>query len=1283
MDLLRLYLPGLHQALRGALESLSTFVSYLMGDEVPTVERGARAAEELGEGVEEEAQEALEGLEGGPDGHEEASRCQEGNSAETQTRGWGEGGSQTDKQTMGAWEAVQVARCQELSAPSGDVPSGIGQGAHWDSSSQVQQRQEPGGQEVDREDTLRTWDQEEGEEEKIRTGEAGMARGVEQEWTWHGTPEGQVGASGSRQEGTGGGGQTGQEVKEAVAEETEEPVANKAGREEEGVVVGRGGADTGSQGSGAEPGHWEALGREQGGTVSGWEEACTTSANEVKEERKEEVREEEKVRKEEAWTGPSREQTEQPRVREPENGPVLGEGTPEGPGSSWVLEEEEEERKEEEEEKVRKEEAWTAPSREQTEQPRVREPENGPVLGEGTPEGPGSSWVLEEEEEERKEEEEEKVRKEEAWTAPSREQTEQPRVREPENGPVLGEGTPEGPGSSWVLEEEEEERKEEEEEKVRKEEAWTAPSREQTEQPRVREPENGPVLGEGTPEGPGSSWVLEEEEEERKEEEEEKVRKEEAWTAPSREQTEQPRVREPENGPVLGEGTPEGPGSSWVLEEEEEERKEEEEEKVRKEEAWTAPSREQTEQPRVREPENGPVLGEGTPEGPGSSWVLEEEEEERKEEEEEKVRKEEAWTAPSREQTEQPRVREPENGPVLGEGTPEGPGSSWVLEEEEEWETREKRAAALSLFPKLTQALEAESPMAGAQAAEEEEEEAAGQGSAYHAGQPENESAPERQDVEMSAGGVGVQEAAEMEEAQREGDADVEAAPEPRPWEVLVRERREEAHLVSRAALGEEDQGPALTGGAQTPAAPLEEEELELGTQEEPRRTTAPSTEGTEGDLDECSRPEVREADAWENQRRDPWEAEGGDADRQESTTSAQVLEWEAKSAEGREWKKLEVPGADGDWEKAKIAGCGAGQGEAHRVEDQEVAGNPEAEAGMGWSLGEAREAGEGESARLQQEAEGASGPGWRPQEEVAQSLQEGLEARWAEDEAGGPGRGAGLAWQGRGEVVEAEAPGRLEWGLQGSAEEELTCQEEHTEALGARTDEQAEVGTLAEATVGLGSHGLGSQAARAEGTRETLGDEWRLLEPEAGERQDKEGLCRVNHPDSEAPGVQASGEQRAEAQDTDTSSVMANQGQAEPSGDQSSWSEALLPALHLDVSVPRSRALLARSSSQRRSRPSFRRPRDTQEQVEPSSPSSPQQPKEEEEEEEEEEEKKELSTLAEERRLQSEEPPEPSPPGPVGTPVPARRPLGQGFGLAHPGMMQELQARLGRPKPQ
>nr|KAF6439741.1 apolipoprotein B receptor [Rousettus aegyptiacus] len=110
----------------------------------------------------------------------------------------------------------------------------------------------------------------------------------------------------------------------------------------------------------------------------------------------------------------------------------------------------------------------------------------------------------------------------------------------------------------------------------------------------------------------------------------------------------------------------------------------------------------------------------------------------------------------------------------------------------------------------------------------------------------------------------------------------------------------------------------------------------------------------------------------------------------------------------------------------------------------------------------------------------------------------------------------------------------------------------------------------------------------------------------------------------------------------------------------------ALLPGSRLDVSVPRSRILLSRSSSQRRSRPSFRRTPTSEQQEEPPSPPP-----------------EEVLPAPDQRLPQPEEPPEPSPSRPEGTPVPARRPLGHGFGLAHHGMMQELQARLGRPKPQ
>uniref|UniRef100_A0A8C6W352 Apolipoprotein B receptor n=1 Tax=Nannospalax galili TaxID=1026970 RepID=A0A8C6W352_NANGA len=104
----------------------------------------------------------------------------------------------------------------------------------------------------------------------------------------------------------------------------------------------------------------------------------------------------------------------------------------------------------------------------------------------------------------------------------------------------------------------------------------------------------------------------------------------------------------------------------------------------------------------------------------------------------------------------------------------------------------------------------------------------------------------------------------------------------------------------------------------------------------------------------------------------------------------------------------------------------------------------------------------------------------------------------------------------------------------------------------------------------------------------------------------------------------------------------------------------ALLPGSRLDVSVPRSRVLLSRSSSQRRSRPSFHRTPAPEQQHNPPSLQPQQLP------------------------LQPEEALEASPTRPEGTPVPAKKkPLGHGFGLAHSGMMQELQARLNRPKPQ
>lgn len=90
---------------------------------------------------------------------------------------------------------------------------------------------------------------------------------------------------------------------------------------------------------------------------------------------------------------------------------------------------------------------------------------------------------------------------------------------------------------------------------------------------------------------------------------------------------------------------------------------------------------------------------------------------------------------------------------------------------------------------------------------------------------------------------------------------------------------------------------------------------------------------------------------------------------------------------------------------------------------------------------------------------------------------------------------------------------------------------------------------------------------------------------------------------------------------------------------------QALLPVSRLDVSVPRSRVLLSRSSSRRRSRPSFRRIPAPVQQQEPASPPP-----------------EEGLSAPEQRLLHPEESPEPSLPRPEGTPVPARRkPLGHG----------------------
>ncbi|XP_075420809.1 apolipoprotein B receptor [Tenrec ecaudatus] len=255
MNFLRLHLPGLHQALRGALDSFSTFISYLVGDEVPTTgEREAQVAEGLEVGperprkaVEEAAQEAQEGLgssqnqgSGGPRGSGGAKRHREGNSAAEHTWGWGEGssyGSQAERHDAGAPEAAKAAKDQgplETEAPA------AGSAMDRDGSNQTQERPEP---EVNQGETLRIWKWEEQEEveEEVRAEEPGVAKGVESEWAWHREPVGKAGVGWPDAAGDDNGEEETEQAGEGpLAEDTWGPEVRELGTEEEEIVVASG-----------------------------------------------------------------------------------------------------------------------------------------------------------------------------------------------------------------------------------------------------------------------------------------------------------------------------------------------------------------------------------------------------------------------------------------------------------------------------------------------------------------------------------------------------------------------------------------------------------------------------------------------------------------------------------------------------------------------------------------------------------------------------------------------------------------------------------------------------------------------------------------------------------------------------------------------------------------------------------------------------------------------------------------------------------------------------------
>lgn len=267
---------------------------------------------------------------------------------------------------------------------------------------------------------------------------------------------------------------------------------------------------------------------------------------------------------------------------------------------------------------------------------------------------------------------------------------------------------------------------------------------------------------------------------------------------------------------------------------------------------------------------------------------------------------------------------------------------------------------------------------------------------------------------------------------------------------------------------------------------------------------------------------------------------------------------------------------------------------------------------------------------------------------------------------------------RGRGTELEetTEKQSGQEVGLVGSAEK--VSGYDIQEIDGTEEGEQAEMETsvMAEDIRGTDGVTLGSQAERAEGSitpmeTEGLLRDQMLLEEEAGGGQSREQ--KVHNSEGEIQTLDDSSDQ--EGQQTHQIPTVAVPGPLEsaeatagaPGDVHSNWNEALLPGSRLDVSVPRSRVLLSRSSSRRRSRPSFHRISVPEPQCDPPSP----QPQAE-------------RPVPEQSSLQLEETPELSATKPEGTPVPARRKmLGRGFGFAHPGMMQELQARLSQPKPQ
>ncbi|XP_021491485.1 apolipoprotein B receptor [Meriones unguiculatus] len=671
----------------------------------------------------------------------------------------------------------------------------------------------------------------------------------------------------------------------------------------------------------------------------------------------------------------------------------------------------------------------------------------------------------------------------------------------------------------------------------------------------------------------------------------------------------------------------------------------------------------------------------------------------------------EAWAVSGREEANSLGIQEAEFGPDQGDNIPEAPGRPWVLEEtckgDQQDEVDEKREDEVRL---LIQTLEMERT--------EEMTEGQIAGREAVGGQETGDSLEDegRQDLAMGDNGVSQEEKMQAEESPEEkrsylateamlvlakeakNEPDWEESPEAKPEELFMGEKVEAEQMraeVLRVKVAEgqdaEGQDAEVMRGSQTLTTQLEEGQ---GCQEMTRKAPDLSSEGMLS-LEEYPRPVEfagPELEAWGNWRRDmdsrntqkvKADAEAGE----EEIVTGQAVEIQAEG--GQKAQQPEVPG----W-GAEETGAGQSVGEPKPTEDKA-------------SQGEAPVPGEAERASRKR------GP-----EEAALSLQDreatqtgslaaeiilGVRTVGAEEgprwEAGvAPEREFGKDWHSkdRGEAAggteleeAAEKQSGQDVGLEGSTEEVSSC--DIREIGGTGEGEQAEVGTsvMAEGVRGADDLTSGSRAERAEGSKTTTETEG--LEEEAGggpsgewKTQDSEGETqklqgvedavstghRTEIKETDPEGLEdSSGQETQPAHQIPTVAVPGSSESAEaPAGDpgdaHSDWHEALLPGSRLDVSVPRSRVLLSRNSSRRRSRPSFRRISAPEPHYDPPSPQPQEEP-----------------SFPEPSPLQPEETPEPSAPR---TPVPAKRKvLGHGFGFAHPGMMQELQARLSRPKPQ